>query len=331
VRARVLGPCPVTDDGSEQTVSVPDRRLDADPLVGDGLRYDLVDVFTDRAFAGNPLAVVYDAHHLSTEQQQAVAREFNLSETTFPDVTRDPAAADQPDYRLRIYTPVIELPFAGHPSIGTAWALNRRGLVSGPALRQECRVGTLDLLLGSATTDPVWLTGGTPHLGAEVDSIGPLAAVGLGEGDLVGLPTLVAGTGLDFCYVLVRPGSIARAVPDLQRLRRLRWQGSRIGGVAVVGWHDGSARARVFTDDIGPAEDPATGSAALGLGVVLVHVGLLAADGESSFTVRQGIELGRPSTLQCRVEARDGRAVRCHVGGGVVPVATGTIRRPERY
>lgn len=315
-------------------MSEPDRRPGPEdrhgPLVEDGLRYDLVDVFTDRAFAGNPLAVVHDAHRLSTEQQQAIAREFNLSETTFPDLTRDPAVDDAPDYGVRIYTPVIELPFAGHPSIGTAWTLHRRGLVRGPALRQECRAGTLDLRLGTSPEDPVWLSGGPPHLGSAVDSIGPLAAVGLTEGDLVGLPTLVAGTGLDFCYVLVRPGSIARAVPDLQRLRRLRWQGSRIGGVAVVGWHDGAAKARVFTDDIGPAEDPATGSAALGLGAVLVEVGLLPGDGESRFTVRQGIELGRPSTLECLVEARGGRAVRCHVGGGVVAVASGTIRRPDR-
>ncbi|WP_460445651.1 PhzF family phenazine biosynthesis protein [Angustibacter aerolatus] len=289
------------------------------------MRYDLVDVFTDRAYAGNPLAVVHGAHELRTEQQQAIAREFNLSETAFPQVL--PPGEDA-DYALRIFTPVVELPFAGHPSVGAAWVLHRLGLVHGPVLRQRCEIGTVTLRLGGVD-DPVWLDGNRPRLGAEVDSLGPLAAVGLGEGDLVGLPTYVAGSGLDFCYLFVRPGAIARAVPDLQRLRRLRWQGSRIGGVSVVGWHDGAARVRVFTDDIGAAEDPATGSSALGLGVVLVATGLLPGEGQSSFTIAQGIELGRPSTLRCTVTAEGGRAVASSVGGGVVPVATGTIRRPR--
>ncbi|GMA86000.1 hypothetical protein GCM10025868_12500 [Angustibacter aerolatus] len=220
------------------------------------------------------------------------------------------------------------MPFAGHPSVGAAWVLHRLGLVHGPVLRQRCEIGTVTLRLGGVD-DPVWLDGNRPRLGAEVDSLGPLAAVGLGEGDLVGLPTYVAGSGLDFCYLFVRPGAIARAVPDLQRLRRLRWQGSRIGGVSVVGWHDGAARVRVFTDDIGAAEDPATGSSALGLGVVLVATGLLPGEGQSRSPSPRASSLGRPSTLRCTVTAEGGRAVASSVGGGVVPVATGTIRRPR--
>lgn len=307
----------------------------------DTLGFDVVDVFTDRPFAGNPLAVVYGTQGLITKQLQAIAREFNHSETAFAEVVDGPTGGGA-DYLLRIFTPLTELPFAGHPSIGAAWALRRRGLVLGRRVRQECRAGVVRLEHGVEPGDLVWLTGMTPRTGAPVDPAGPLAAVGLAPSDLVGLATLVAGAGLDFCYLLVRPGAVARAMPDVQRLRGLRGHGglaglgpgsgpglgAGLGGVAVVGWHDGGARVRVFTDDIGTAEDPATGSAALGLGAVLVSVGLLPPDGDASFAISQGVELGRPSTLNCRVQARQGVAVGCQVGGHVVAVASGTIRRP---
>lgn len=291
------------------------------------LEYDVVDVFTDTPFAGNGLAVVYGAHELSTSARQAVAREFNLSETAFATPTPDDPDAD---YLLRIHTPLTELPFAGHPSIGSAWALARRGLVTGPALVQRCTAGLVGVRLGADPAEPAWVGGVAPRVRLELDPAGPLQAVGLAAGDLVGLPTLVAGAGLDFAYLMVRPGAVARALPDLRLLRSLRAQAPQLGGVSLVGWHDGTARVRVFTDDIGAAEDPATGSAALGLSVVLVAHGLLAADGDSSCTVRQGIEMGRPSTLFCEVTARAGAATAARVGGHVVDVASGTLRVPLR-
>ena len=298
--------------------------LDVTPGVG-RLEYDVVDVFTPTAFAGNALAVVYGAHDLPTTALQSLAREFNLSETVF--ATPTPHATDT-DYRVRIFTPVTELPFAGHPSVGAAWALARRGLVAGPELVQGCAAGLVPVRLGAGEGEVTWVGGTDPRVAHDIDPDGPLAATGLGTEDLVGLSTLVAGAGLDFGYLMVRPGAVAKAMPDLRLLRSLRSQSARLAGVSVVGWHDGTARVRVFTDDIGAAEDPATGSAALGLAVVLVAHGLLDADGTSTFTVRQGVEMGRPSTLHCEVSATAGRATACRVGGEVVAVASGTVRVP---
>ncbi len=293
------------------------------------LEYDVVDVFTDVPFAGNPLAVVHGTAGLPDAALQAIAREFDLSETAFPTVPDDGAPGSE--YSLRIFTARTELPFAGHPSIGTAWTLVQRGLVQGPELVQHCGAGPVGLVVGAGEgADAItWLTGAAPRVRDRLSPDEPLAAVGLSSTDLVGLPTVLAGTGLDFCYLMVRPGAVARAVPDVRLLRRLRSLGPDIGGVSVVGWHDGAARVRVFTDDIGALEDPATGSAALGLSVALVDHGLLPPDGESRYAVRQGLELGRPSTLHCVVEASGGAATRCRVGGQVVPVATGTMRAPD--
>ncbi|WP_460460510.1 PhzF family phenazine biosynthesis protein [Angustibacter peucedani] len=291
----------------------------------DQLSYDVVDVFAERPFAGNPLAVVHGAGELDDGQLQALAREFNLSETAFP------VAGSSPDrYALRIFTPVVELPFAGHPSLGAAWSLRQRGLV-GRSLHQDCSAASVRLALGEGDDDLVWLTGATPAVGSPLDGEAALTAVGLTSSDLVdpvGRPALVAGTGLPFCYLQVSPDVVARADVDLPALRRARG-GRELGGVVVVGWDDGTAHVRVFTDDIGAAaEDPATGSAALGLGVALVATGVLPGEGESRYRVEQGAEIGRPSVLHGRVEAEAGAAVRCHVGGRVVRVASGQVAVP---
>lgn len=298
----------------------------------DRLGYDVVDVFTDVPFAGNPLAVVHGSQGLPDAALQAIAREFDLSETAFPTVAVAHGSSGVDigsEYAVRIFTPRAELPFAGHPSIGAAWSLVQLGAVRGPHVVQYCGAGPVGLVVGAAPDGLTWLTGAAPRVRDRLEPDAALVAVGLAATDLVGLPILVAGTGLDFCYLVVRPGAAAAAVPDLRGLRRMRSLVPGLGGVSVVEWDDGAARVRVFTDDIGALEDPATGSAALGLSVALVDHGLLAADGESRYTVRQGVELGRPSVLHCAVDATAGAATRCRVGGQVVPVATGTIRVPS--
>jgi trans-2,3-dihydro-3-hydroxyanthranilate isomerase len=306
------------------------RRVqdDAEREVRD-LEYDVVDVFTDHPFGGNPLAVVHGTAGLPDDALQALAREFNLSETAFPTPVGDDA------YELRIFTPVTELPFAGHPSLGAAWALRARGQVRGRALQQTCAAGTMPVRFD--VDGRVRLTGGRPRLSDPVEdraAAAALAAVGLAPSDLAGPPARVAGTGLDFCYLLVRPDAVARCVADVAGLRRagaaLRAQVSGpLGGVVVAAWEGGAVHARVFADDIGVPEDPATGSAALGLSAALVAAGLLPGEGRSQYDVAQGAEVGRPSALSCAVEAVGGRAVRCEVAGGVVPVARGTILRPR--
>lgn len=185
------------------------------------LEFEVVDVFTRTAFAGNPLAVVLGAETLTTAQMQSVAGEFNLSETTFPLRPTAEESARGVDYRLRIFTASVELPFAGHPSVGTAWLMARRGAVQPGRVVQACGAGDLPLTV-PADGGRVQLSGGTPTLGTGPDSDLALAAVGLGRGDLAGQAVLTAGSGLPFAYLFVRPEALARAVPDLVAQRRRR-------------------------------------------------------------------------------------------------------------
>ena len=284
------------------------------------LAYRVVDVFTDRAFSGNPLAVVLDADDLTTEQMQAIAREFNLSETTFPVAASSPDAA----YRLRIFTPSAELPFAGHPSVGSAWVMRSIGRVADGRIIQECGAGLLPVdIAGDAAT----LTGGTPTLRDALDAVdvaAVLAAVGLDGSDLVGDPVRWAGTGIEFGFVHVRPDAVSRASLDPTLARQIAMS----AGISVFSFVDGVANARVFAPGAGVDEDPATGSAALGLGVWLAACGRVATEGETSYGIVQGVDMGRPSRLDCVVRCEGGIAVEGRVTGSVVPIAEGHIRRP---
>jgi trans-2,3-dihydro-3-hydroxyanthranilate isomerase len=276
------------------------------------LAYEVVDVFTDRAFAGNPLAVVLDADDLAADQLQAVAREFNLSETAFP--LKAPAGAT---YGLRIFTPLAELPFAGHPSVGSAWLLHRLGRIDAGPNVQACGAGLLPV---DVTADGATLTGGTASLSEPLDPSPLLEALGLGADDLAGPPPRWAGVGIDWAFLLVRPEALGQAQVDVSRV-------AAVGrtGIALVSWDGSVARSRVFPGGVGVVEDPATGSAALGLGVFLAAS---LGDGEHSYVVEQGIELGRPSVLHSTVTVVAGAATRTTVSGHVAPVARGEIRVP---
>ncbi|QOC93808.1 PhzF family phenazine biosynthesis protein [Micromonospora craniellae] len=282
------------------------------------LAYEIVDVFTDRPYAGNPLAVVFGAEGLATEQMQALAREFNLSETVFV----LPATQVNATYRARIFTPTEELPFAGHPSVGAAVTASRRGLFAAGQVSQECGAGVLPI---EVTGDGATLTGGTPALGPEFDPEPLLEVAGLVADDHLGPAPRVAGCGLEFPFLPVRPDALARAEVNPVAARRYG-----IEHVSVFSWNAAAqtAQARVFVPGLGVPEDPATGSAALGLGVWLVASGLLPGEGRSSYTVRQGIEMGRPSTLNCTVTAAGGVALGASVAGQVMPVARGEILVP---
>jgi trans-2,3-dihydro-3-hydroxyanthranilate isomerase len=248
---------------------------------------------------------------------QAIASEFNLSETTFPIA----ASSSDATYRLRIFTPTEELPFAGHPSVGTAVVMRSLGRIAAGRIVQECGAGNLPL---DVADDAATLTGGTPQIGDAVDAEPVAAAVGLADADLVGDPVRPAGMGLEFAYLHVRPDAVARATLDPTRAGALPAR----AGVSVFSFADGVARARVFAPGAGVFEDPATGSAALGLGVWLAAAGYVAADGESPYVVVQGVEMGWPSRLECVVRCEAGRAVEGRVSGTVIPIASGTIRVP---
>jgi trans-2,3-dihydro-3-hydroxyanthranilate isomerase len=278
------------------------------------LAYEVVDVFTDTPFAGNPLAVVLDAEGLSTEQLQAIAREFNLSETAFP-----MPAPEGATYGLRIFTPTTELPFAGHPSVGSAAVLQRLGRIAAGPNVQACGAGLLDVLVGA---DEVTLSGGTATVGAAVEPAPLLAALGLTAADLDGPGPQFAGAGLEWAYLLVRAEALAAIRLDTAALAALGGN-----GVSVSSWDGRTARTRVFPAGVGIAEDPATGSAALGFGAYLAATGLLG-DGSHEYVVQQGVEMGRPSTLRCTVDVVAGQATGTTVTGRTVPIAKGEIRVP---
>jgi trans-2,3-dihydro-3-hydroxyanthranilate isomerase len=283
------------------------------------LDYEIVDVFAAQAFAGNMLAVVFDADGLSTEQCQALAFEFHLSETSFICPPTEPGA----DYRVRIFTPYAELPFAGHPSVGAAHTLVRTGRLSAGTVRQECGAGVLDLVVDEGGA---LLTGGRPTLEDGPDPAALAAAVGLDATDVVGLPAHVAGCGLPWTVLAVRREVVDRARPNPGALEALG-----LGqGVAVLSWDAATSTvySRTFADDLSWGEDPATGSAALSTGVWLVAVGLVPPDGTTDYVIHQGVALGRPSVLSGSVTAEGGRAVSASVQGAVVPIATGRIRVP---
>jgi trans-2,3-dihydro-3-hydroxyanthranilate isomerase len=268
------------------------------------LRFDVLDVFTDTPFSGNQLAVVHGADDLSTEQMRTIAAEFGYSETTFPLPPTRPGA----DYRVRIFTPSEELPFAGHPSVGTSWLLARDGVIGfGPSV-QECLAGLLPVEVDERGSR---ITGGRRTVGPRLDRAALAASVGLTVDDLSDVDPGIAGCGLDWAYLAVKPDAVARTVPNPAAIKAA----SAGNGVQVFSLVDGQVHARVFADDI---EDAATGSAALGLCVFAVDRGLI---GETAdFVVRQGIEMGRPSTLYCYVTPEAAT-----VRGDVVHVATGQL------
>jgi trans-2,3-dihydro-3-hydroxyanthranilate isomerase len=285
-----------------------------------GLRYDVVDVFTDRPYAGNPLAVVHGGEALSTAQMQAIAREFNLSETTFPLPPTTPDA----DYRLRIFTPAAELPFAGHPSVGSAWLLASTGRIRTGSVVQECGAGLLPV---EVDAEGARVTGGTPWLGPDLDGAALAAAVGLTAADLdPSVPAGSAAAGVPYAFLPVRADAVARADVNPADLRRALSGADLKGhpGVVVVAFEMAHAHMRMFAPEVGVVEDPATGSAAVALGVFLVHRGVLK-DGSTDVVVEQGIEMGRPSRMELTVRAEGEATVETSVGGRVAAFARGEL------
>jgi len=297
------------------------------------LPYEIVDVFTDRPFSGNQLAVVLGADDLSTEQCQQVAREFGFSETTFP----GSEVTDGREYATRIFTPEQEIPFAGHPTLGTASVLRTRGLLTADDCVQVCGAGRIDVRFAG---DRVELSATPRDLGGPLPPElvrDLLRVVGLSLSDLSG-QAWVAGCGLSFVHVPVTEEAVVRAVPPSRSTADLFARvADAVGAVedlldaldvyAVTGDAPSlSVHSRVFVPGVGVPEDPATGSAAAGLGMALVASGLLPEGGR--YEIVQGVEMGRPSALSGRVEASGGVAMRCHVTGQVQPVASGEIAVP---
>lgn len=292
------------------------------------LSYDVVDVFTARPYAGNPLAVVHGAAELDPAQLQSIAREFNLSETAFPTARHDTHGTAS--YDVRIFTPDAEIPFAGHPTLGTAWLLRRQETLTVDDVVQHCGVGPVAV---TVSADGAELTA-TPRFHRERGDADDLAArVGLGPDDVEGVAH-EASCGLGWTFLPVRPGAVARSRPPVSGWTPDTKGPDPMGGLAVVSVRhdvDGAdgltVHARVYCPEVGVIEDPGTGSAAAALGPVLAAVGS-AGEGTTTYTINQGGEIGRPSVLHGRVDVADGTVRRVRVAGGVVQVGSGSIAIP---
>jgi trans-2,3-dihydro-3-hydroxyanthranilate isomerase len=284
--------------------------------------FRMVDVFTDRPLAGNQLCVVPDSPPgLEPELMQALAREIGFSETTFV----SEAAGDR--YVMRIFTPGIEMPFAGHPTLGTAFVLAAEGRITSPAT-QVVPAGKysveVDVAAGRAR-----LLQRTYELGPVVMDRGRVArSIGVGEQDLVPeLEPRVISTGNAHLIVALRDEkAVARAAPDASILVALLME-TGAGGVylfSTIG--DETAKARMFAPDVGVIEDPATGSAAGQLGAYLAEAGAGGLPGR--LLIRQGEEIGRPSELHLEVTRRDD-GFDVWVEGGVAIVGRGAFELPD--
>lgn len=296
------------------------------------------DVFTDMVFGGNPVAVFPDAEGLSTGEMQQIAREMNLSETTFVLPPTDSNA----DVRVRFFTPTAELPFAGHPTIGTHVVLAQMGRyeITGPVTRilQQIQIGTLpvDLITNSdGLTDRAVMTQGEARHGLIYNDDRKLAeALGLAPEDIhPDLPVQVFSTGLPGLIIpLVSLDAIGRIELNVGLFNEICRSVSVTGAeVFTLETLDKAHHAHVRNFDplVGVFEDPATGSMAGALGAYLLQKGVFDYEPEQSTThlvAEQGYEMGRPSLLEIEVDIEGGAIVEVRVGGQVVIVLDGTLR-----
>lgn len=289
-----------------------------------------LDVFTTRRFAGNPLAVVFDADGFSDEAMQTIAREFNLSETVF--VNRPATAAHRAD--VRIFTPARELPFAGHPTVGAAVALALRDGVKGEAafiLGEKvgpvpCRVSVGGADQGQAIFD-------LPRLPARVGEAASLAimaaalrvpesAIGYGAHR----PALYSAGNPFTMIPLKTRADVDAAVLDRDAFAKME-QGDAKNAFFYCAEPTNSAHhfyARMFAPSLGVGEDPATGSAVAAFAGVIMDYEK-PGDGVHAYVIEQGYRMGRPSQIELTLEVQNGALVKASIGGGAIVMMQGTL------
>ena len=282
------------------------------------VRFKQVDVFTRVPFRGNPVAVVLDSADLDSDQMQQIAAWTNLSETTFV------LPSTSADYRLRIFTPRAELPFAGHPTIGSAHAVLEAGIVKPKAgkLRQECGVGTLDLQVDGET---LWLESPPATDTALIDSDLHVLEKSL-KSKVQGSPCVINVGPRWLVAKMADAEAVAALDPDMQVLSELSNRLS-IGGVTVYGASDDGQSAihvRSFAPAHGIAEDPVCGSGNISVAAYLMKTGQDARVG-TRYTARQGMQLGRDGRVSLRIESG-----KIFLGGSAVTCIEGTLRFPLR-
>lgn len=307
-------------------------NLDARP--SRQLRFVTVDVFTDRQFGGNPLAVVLDAEGLSTRQMQAIAAEFNLAETTFVLPPQSTAHTAQ----VRIFTPRAEMPFAGHPNVGTAFALAREAERDGRRLATQTM--QFEEIAGVASIELIGEEGGRVT-GARLRAPKPLSSgdqisiavvadacsVPLAEIETVNHQPRIADCGAPFVFVEFKSrGSLSSARPR-EEVFSEHLPRERVAGVylyAPTPGEEADIRSRMFAPLHGIVEDPATGSAAIALAGLLAQLDPRR-DLRLSRTIRQGFDMGRPSVLETLAIKEEGRVTDTFVRGACVPVMRGVL------
>ena len=286
--------------------------------------FETVDVFTTERFGGNPLAVFPDARGIEPGQMQRIAREFNLSETTFVLPPRDAAHRAE----VRIFTPVAELPFAGHPNVGTALVLAWQAGTRPETMVFEERAGLVPIRFdwsgahARATLEAPQVL----SLGPEIPAAVIAACAGLAAEDVLSgvHAPVVAGVGNSFAIAEVTPEALARAMPDAGAMR-LALQSYSMGkpgfSLHLHARTPRGLRTRMFAPLMGIQEDPATGSANVALAALLLSVG---GGGRMEVEIEQGVEMGRPSLLFAGAwRAADG--IRAWIGGSAVAVMRGVF------
>jgi trans-2,3-dihydro-3-hydroxyanthranilate isomerase len=293
------------------------------------MRYDylIVDVFSETPFGGNQLAVLTDARGLTTEAMQAITREFNFAESTFILPPDDPAHAA----KVRIFTPARELPFAGHPTVGTACALVMSGAQGPGEFVLEEGVGPVAVTTtkdGERYSARLRLDRG-PERPGSVPTMADLAAV-------LSLPSeevrdvFGAGIGVNFTFVqLASRDAVDRATLDHAAWKRIladSWA-SQVHLFAGELEDGGEIYARMFAPAFGIAEDPATGAAA----AAIAGAAALKRSSSLSFDIRQGVKMGRPSLIRASARVEDGKITEIGVGGASAFVAQGQIEVPNQF
>jgi trans-2,3-dihydro-3-hydroxyanthranilate isomerase len=297
------------------------------------LRYHIVDVFTDRAFGGNPLAVVTNGRGIPAELMQSIAKELNLSETTF---VLPPESAEN-DYKVRIFTPGSELPMAGHPTVGTSFVLAREHMIrlggERVTIKLEEGVGPIpvDITFRDGAPDLIWMQQPLPTFGPRVDDRAAVAEMLSLAPEAIDetLPIEVVSCGVPFLYVPLKSLEAARSV----RLRLDVWerspQAAGVNGVFVFTKETelagSTVHSRMFAPGLGITEDPATGAASGPLGCYLVRYKLFPEARRAEFTSEQGVEMGRPSIIKIVIEQDAGEITSVRVGGRCVFMGEGYL------
>ncbi len=286
-----------------------------------------VDVFTDRRFGGNQLAVFPDARGLSDAEMQSLAAEFNLSETTFVLPPDDPAHTA----RVRIFNRTHEMPFAGHPNVGTGYVLAEQGRDRDGVLLFEEMAGLVEVKIdrdGAGKTAGATIAAPQPlSLSIELSAAEIAEAANVAHAEVVVTThkPVVASVGVAFVLAEVSGPALTNATPDLGAFRRVCSSHREMNGRFSLFLYarDGNRlRARMFAPIAGTWEDPATGSASAPLGALLLS---FTKDESRSFDIVQGVEMGRPSLLRV-VARRASDGIRATVGGGCVPVLKGEVQ-----